>query len=57
MSLTELERQALGAIADGLLDRTGATVESHDLVAATRQAVNHVAAHTAKPDEAKLHIY
>ena len=48
--------RADGAVADRLLDRAWAAVEGDDLVAAERQAVNHVAAHAAKPDEAKLHI-
>src|SRR5207245_609072 len=53
-----LERgSAHGAVADRLLDWTRTAVESDDLVAAERQAVNHIAAHAAKPDEAKLHIY
>jgi hypothetical protein len=41
---------------DRFLDRARAAVENDYLVSAKRQAVNHVAAHAAEPDEAKLHI-
>ena len=43
-------------MAHGLLDRAWAAVEGHYLVAATRQAMNHIAAHAAEANEAKLHI-
>ena len=44
-----------GAVLDGFLDWAGAAIEGHDLVAAARQAVDHVAAHAAEANEAKLH--
>ena len=43
------------AVRDGFLDWSGTAVEGHHLVAAARQAVDHVAAHAAKANEAKLH--
>jgi hypothetical protein len=41
---------------NGFLDRAWAAVKGHDVVAATRKAVNHIAAHAAEANEAKLHI-
>ena len=47
----------LWVLSDGrFLDRARAAVKRHYFVSAKRQAVNHVAAHAAEPDEAKLHI-
>jgi hypothetical protein len=44
-------------VLDGLLDGARAAVEGHYLVAAEREAVDHVAAHAAEANEAKLHTF
>ena len=45
------------AVFDCFLDRAGAAVECHYLVSAKRQAVNHVAAHAAEPNDPDLLFY
>ena len=44
------------AVADRILDGPRAAVECHDLVSTARQAVDHIAAHAAEANEAKLHM-
>jgi hypothetical protein len=43
------------AVADGLLDRARAAIESDHLVTAEHESMDHVAAHSAQANEAKLH--
>jgi hypothetical protein len=48
--------RALGAIGIELLDRVGATVVRHDLVAVAHEPARHVGAHPAESDRSELHL-